>query len=566
MNMQRYGYYEDKNKQFPVSAYIWGHRFRIGQDPMEYLLEFLNVLCGFDYRLGQGIRENMEQDKKNLGFKKATRLGLRRFVFYGATEKSRHFRDDHALQRLLDKLRTSELVKLNPVVHGRDAGFDPVESAKSLLKSFTAVESNRSWFARALFPAHESLLFWEALRKKGHGKSFRDDEADLIADHELDHGVEFTAANFFVRGGQLYYLMLSAGTQGDPELACQITSRLKALMQDSQPSIGQLAQFIDQLWQPESGPEGWEEEETEEGSKHTGYLGWIPEPNTGFFHQMARDVNKLLHAELDSTELLTLFSYLMAFQITQYIYHRSMVLSGKAEDLPKLLVDLLENSRDSSLRRASAVQFREQESQIRVAVQRYLQQEILQLFPGGTSLTDNVAVFMEHLEDHYPVQKKDLSKHHDLLMARFARVNGSPSTEVQRQVFQEQLEDLLMNDFNKNFEGIHRKLAKYCGFVAPPVGSPQRYVLQNNLLKTLVYANLGPTEGMEFTDFMEVLYQKYGLVVGLNQARDSGLFERHRLNAEYYEMNQGVLLEKLKNAGLAFEYSDATAMVQGGQP
>ncbi|GGJ36264.1 hypothetical protein GCM10008938_22970 [Deinococcus roseus] len=564
--MQRYGNYDSKMKQYPVSAYIWGHRFRIGQDPMEYLLEFLNVLYGFDYELGRGIRENEQQDRKTLGFKKATRLGLRRFVFYSEAEKSRHARDDHALQRLLGKLRSSELVKLNPVVTERDAGFDPVESAKSLLKSFTAVESNRSWFARALFPAHERLLFWEALRKKGNSKPLRDDEADLSGDHELDHGIEFTAANFFVRGGQLYYLMLSAGTRQDPQLACSITSRLKHLMKDSQPSIGQLAEFIDRLWQPETDNQDWEDEENEEGSKHTGYLGWIPEPRTEFFFQMAKDVNKLLHADLDATELLTLFSYLMAFQITQYIYHRSLVQSGKTEDLPKLLIDLLENSRDSSLRRASAVQFREQESQIRVAVQRYLQEEVLALFPGGTSLTDNIAVFMDHLEDHYPVPKKELSKHHEALMVRFASVPAPHSMEVQREIFQEKLEDLLMNDFNKNFEGIHRKLAKYCGFVAPLVGSPQRYVLQNNLLKTLVYANLGPGKGMEFTDFLEKLYQKYGLVVGLRQARDSGLFERHRLNAEYYEQNQNVLLEKLKNAGLAFEYSDATAMVQGGQP
>ncbi|GEM49186.1 hypothetical protein [Deinococcus cellulosilyticus] len=565
MSMQRYGNYDSAPKQYPVSAYIWGHRFRIGQDPMEYLLEFLNVLYGFDYELGRGICDGEKQDRKSLGFKKATRLGLRRFVFYSDTEKSRHPRDDFARKRLENKLRQSDLIRLNPTPLGMDSGFDPVESAKSLLKSFTAVESNRSWFARALFPAHESLLFWEALRKKSKTERISEDELHQIEDHELDRGMEFTAANFFVRGGQLYYLLLSAGTRQDPQLACSITSRLKFLMKDSQPSIGQLAQFIDSLWQNESPSEELEEEDPEEGGKGRGYLGWIPEPDQAFCHQMAEDVNKLLHAELDATELLTLFSYLMAFQITQYIYHRSLVLSGKTEMLPRLLVDLLENSRDSSLRRASAVQFREQESQIRVAVQCHFEQELRTLFPGGTSWMENLRKFIDHLGDHYPVKKQDLSNHQTDLEARWSKMTGDKGIEAQRKLFQDRLEELLMGDFNKNFEGVHRKLAKYCGFVAPLVGTPQRYVLQNNLLKTLVYANLGPAERMEFTEFLSLLYQKYGLVVGLSQARESGLFERHRLNAEYYEMNQNMLLQKLKNAGLALEFSDATAMVQGGQ-
>lgn len=561
--MQRYGN-NVKIRQLPISAYIWGHRFRVGQDPIEYMLEFLNVLYGFDYQLGKGIREHPDQDNKTLCFRKMTRLGLRRFVFYGALEKKKHLQDDHALERMVGKIQASELVKLNQME--KFSGFDPIESARSLLRSFTVVDSTRSWFAKSLFPAHEALLFWEARRYDSKKKNRLDRESlQFMEDHELDKGIQFTAANFFARGGQLYYLMLSAGTSHDPDLACQITTRLKYLLRDSQPSLGQLADFIDRLWQTES-PEAWEGAETEEGGNLSGTLGWIPDPNTAFFHQMALDVNKLLHAELDATELLTLFSYLMAFQVTQYIYHRSLVQSGKTEDVPDLLVDMLENSRDSSLRRASAAQFREQESQIRVAVQAYIHREIFELLPGNTSLTDNIAAFLDHISEHYPVRRETLADHHDDLQKRFSEVKEKLTVERQRAIFGEKLQELLIDEFDKHFEGIHRKLAKYCGFVAPLVGSPQRYVLQNNLLKTLVYANLGPGEGMEFTDFLERLYQKYGLVVGLRQARDSGLFERHRLNAEYYEQNQTVLLEKLKNAGLAFEYSDATAMVQGGQP
>jgi len=51
--MERYGHIDREG--YPLAAWIWGHRLRLGQHWMEYLLEFLNVLAGFDYELGQGV-------------------------------------------------------------------------------------------------------------------------------------------------------------------------------------------------------------------------------------------------------------------------------------------------------------------------------------------------------------------------------------------------------------------------------------------------------------------------------------------------------------------------------
>jgi hypothetical protein len=108
---------------------------------------------------------------------------------------------------------------------------------------------------------------------------------------------------------------------------------------------------------------------------------------------------------------------------------------------------------------------------------------------------------------------------------------------------------------------VHRKLAKSVGLVAPRKGPSARFVLGDNLLKALTVANLPPASGMTYDDHLVRLYERYGLVVGPFEARESGLLERQRINVEYYERNRTALLEKMKYGGLAVEYSDATAVV-----
>src|SRR5687767_9418622 len=94
-----YGNFEEADG-YPLADRIFGHRLFDGQGWMEYLLEFLNVLVGFDYRLGQGT----SNDGGVRGYRRNARYGLRRFVFYGENEKTKDPRDDAALVRLCNEL------------------------------------------------------------------------------------------------------------------------------------------------------------------------------------------------------------------------------------------------------------------------------------------------------------------------------------------------------------------------------------------------------------------------------------------------------------------------------
>jgi len=526
---------------------------------MEYLLEFLNVLAGFGYRLGQGLDDHITEADYLTNYRLFTRLGLRRFVFYDEREKTRHPFDDCARTRLWQALREN-------VLHDPRDDQEALALARNLLRAFSAVEAQRSWFAKSLFPAHHNLLFWEALRKRAtryRGRQVPDGTPPQMLDAEIS----FTERNFFARGGEVYYLILSAGTGNASEYRALIPGRLQTLLNDHNRALGVLAEVIDQTWYNLLADNSRDEPQ--------GRLGWIPDPACPLCAYIAQDVATFLRHDLDPLESLDLLAHLIGFHLTLYIYHRAHPeatserhLDGSCLDLcrPMLLVDALDGRDGRVIRNLSAVLFREQEyRQVQKGI-AYVQAQVtawIAELTGDANLAENLIARAEaffnvgrlHRRTRQPYQRRV-----DRLLIRWTA--GELVTAGFAEEYAAALSDLLLGDFRKNFLGVHRKLAKSVGLVAPRKGPSGRFVLGGNLLKALVLANLLPGEQMTFGDFLSRLYQRYGLIVGPGEARMSGLFDRQRVNAEYYDRNRAALLGKMKHAGLVVEYSDATALVE----
>lgn len=553
--MERYGHIDRDG--YPLAAWIWGHRLRIGQHWMEYLLEFLNVLAGFEYELGQGVDGAPKQE-----YTRFTRLGLRRFVFYDDREKTRHPFDEAARAQLLAALQQQ-------VVTGDGDEQSGLDLARSLLRAFSAVEAQRSWYAKSLFPAHHNFLFWEALRKGA--TKYKGRRVPAGTPHRmLDADIAFDARNFFARGGELYYLMLSAGTEGNPDRRQRIAGRLRELLNDHNQALGLLAEIVDRTWQRQVGdgsaPDGGAQDKK-------GRLGWIPDPDCLLYVTVAEDVDTFLQADLDPLETLDLLAHLVGFHLTLYIYHRAHPeatperhADGDCQDIcrPALLVDALEGADGGVIRRVSAALFREQEARILQRARTYVQQQVTAWAAG---VPDEVLARRLDSEAQAHFHLRSLSKRARNAFERKvnALVERYTASALGRDAFvaayAETLTDLLMRDFRKNFLGVHRKLAKAVGLVVPRKGPGARFVLGDNLLKALTLANVPSGTGTTYDAFLARLYKRYGLVVGPGEARASGLFDRQRINAEYYDRNKAALLEKMKHAGLAVEYSDATAVV-----
>lgn len=94
------------------------------------------------------------------------------------------------------------------------------------------------------------------------------------------------------------------------------------------------------------------------------------------------------------------------------------------------------------------------------------------------------------------------------------------------------------------------------------VGTNYRYFMTDKFVEMLVLTNVEPQCSVEFSEFLSLIYTKYGFVIGEEQAKISGLYEQSRLNISYFQRNENALREKLKKNGLLIEYSDATAMIK----
>lgn len=555
--MERYGYLDSQSQGYPVAAWIWGHRLRVGQHWMEYLLEFLNVLAGFDYELGQGINHGGESSAR-LEYQRFTRLGLRRFVFYDEREKTRHPFDDAAHRQLMTALR----LLCNGNSESEDA---PLVLARSLLRALSAVEESRSWFAKSLFPVHHNLLFWEGLRKRATKYEERR-SADGLSPHQLDADVAFDARNFFARGGEIYYLILSAGTRNSPERRKTIAERMRILLTERDAALGELAALIDQTWQ----------QQMDNGGNHTptGRLGWIPDPDCPLYTLIAEDVETFLQAGLDPLEMLDLLAHLLGFHLTLYIYHHSLSdgmpahsdSSSPERRRPCLVIDALEGADGGVVRDIAAAAFREQEIHIIRRAEAYIRTTVEAWVGERPPDVDPYVELDSKARTHFDISRlsrgkqANFTKSVDALIQRLGR---SPDLKALSEGYAEALMNVLQEDFDKNFKGVHRKLAKAVGLAAPRKGPNARFVLGDNLLKTLTLANIPPDGGMTYDEFLQRLYIRYGLIVGIRQAQEAGLLERQRVNGEYFERNRIALLEKMKRAGLATEYSDATAVVGG---
>ncbi|EFO79646.1 hypothetical protein OSCT_2510 [Oscillochloris trichoides DG-6] len=544
-----------QKEQFPIAAWIWGHRLRTGQTWIEYMLEFLSILAGYDYQLGRGLRGG----DADLAYSIPKRLGLRRFIFYDGHEKTRDSRDTRALHELCAELR-----RTMPTPNGH-ADTDIMEQVRSLLRSFSAIEEARSWYAKALFPVHEEFLLWEALRKGSTKKAYAASADDLEL-QQLDKSIDFRARNFFARGGEIYYLILSAGTEHDPALRSRIGERLRHLLTNHNTTLGKIAHIIDRTWS-----------DLVLSADHEGLikgkLGWILDPQCALYRQIAEDLDTFLDNQLDSLECLELLAHLISFHILLYIYHRAHPAShpeGHAAGScleacrPELLIDVLGEQDGGIMRNQSARSLRQHEDWQLQQAHSFITQKIstwVNEYAGDPDLHAQLDAEIQHF---FLASGRTIKETYQAAIPQ-VRATYDPATtdrEALIQIYSQTVFQVLESEFRTNFLRVHRKIGRAIGMIAPHKGPQPRFVLGDTLLKTLIMAIL-PRDALPipFGTLLERLYERYGIVIGPGEVSKAGLLERLRINEEYYTRNRDALRDRMLRAGLLQHYSDATALV-----
>lgn len=498
-----------------LSAQIWGHRFKDGQRGPEYVLEFLNVLYGSDYVFNSDYYFRNKSEN------------LRKFIFEGVKEGSKK-----GIAQLEDEQKLS--------LYERIQDGDKVDVIREFLRNLEVPlidgrgrEADRSWYARTLYPLHESLLFFE-LRTKGKSIAYE--------------------RNFFARGGELYYLMLSYGTENDPELKKSIEERFKLILQKNV-SIEKIVDTIQSALGDKVDDNRKDLYPLKKNPENKEYP-MLPVTNHPLYKEFAEELKNLLQINIDVYDMFKLLISLVSFQLLRYMYDRAK--TDESENI-EFFFDCLDGKNNQILKISSST-FKDNEILIKNKFEDYFRTHFFNLIGDEENVTAQLPIWKEQPEIFLDLM--GLKK----LLSRKKRVTGTLAKcnsykDVTTKLYNT-VKEVISDQLKRHQLSIVRTLARDGGIGNFKTGTNYRYTMTDTFLQTLVFINLRPNESMEYSEFLEKIYNKYGFVIGENQARDSGLYERSKLNISYYHKNEQALREKLKKNGLLIEFSDATAMIR----
>lgn len=503
-----------------LSAQIWGHRFKDGQKGPEYVLEFLNVLKGTSY------------DFAASNYSRVRSTGLRQFIFEG---------DKEGAKTGVVSLTTEQKQSLYELVENKDelnVIRDFFRNLEIPLTDGTGKPANRSWYAKTLYPLHESLLFFELRTiNKGDHKSYNFER------------------NFFARGGELYFLMLSYGTENDNELRTAIQERLKALLCKNKAIENIVSKISSRLSEESKGSSDYYPLKKEvEGSREYPSL---PVTDDVIYHEFAKEFYNLISLNIDIYELFELMTSLITFQLGRYMLKRAQL---NDRDKVTFFFDCLD-AQVGPIQSLSARSFSENELLIKNKFEDFFKQSFEEKIPSEEFVSEHLDSW--HYNPEILIELLGLSRLSKVRKSKVAKVIQKCKSydNVMNQLFNV-VKEIVSDQLKKHQLSIVRGLTRDGGYGGYRRGSKYRYFMTDTFIQALVYANLEPGRQMEFHAFIDKIYQKYGFIIGEIQAKGDGIYEKSKLNVSYFQRNEYALREKLRHNGLLIEYSDATAMIR----
>jgi len=125
-------------------------------------------------------------------------------------------------------------------------------------------------------------------------------------------------------------------------------------------------------------------------------------------------------------------------------------------------------------------------------------------------------------------------------------------------------ESKIIKDAADDSYRLFRKMGKMIGIVIPNTGKGMRFTLSEDIIKFLVLSIIPPKKMITLDEFIELLYQHYGMVIGPKQYKIE--MENSHVKAvgdfSFLEENKKAFSQKLKDCGFLRDLSDATSIVE----
>lgn len=487
---------------FWVDEAIWGHRLHDEQTPWLILLEFLGVLRS-EQLAGRALAE---AEFNALSYRPQTQLRLRNLIFnnpYLLTIGAERLSDDAAWTKWL------ELMEQNAgglesrdfsYLRGRFDTFEDLASVVGFLQS-SAIEgtSNKRWSSKFVFPFGPSALYEDAA--------------------VTSSGVS-TDRRFFARTGEVLYLMLCRSKR-----AAELKERLVGKLFE-QPTV------YDRLVAALQG-----EPQLAERDRPGAYLPCSTHP---IFDQLAEDWIAILDSPISVFDALPHIVTITGLNLVRYQLDRAREL---LDSVPITMICEIVSPRKTVIRDLAADSFQSNNALPGLAIEHYVRSaETSHEWQVAVASDDALLSAAEVLGHQFDWPDPDdlptgMSNPADLINELVARAKTRHGQHVGK---------------------VHSTWARQIGLSSRRSSRRVRYAPTDRLLKTLVVCCV--RERMEFKDFLAALYERYGLVIGDQQA--ASIIGAGRADQEDFSDNARRLEERLISLGLLNRLSDSAAYVE----
>lgn len=490
-----------------VDEAIWGHRLYDEQTPWLCFMEFLNVLNS-EMEAGRAF---VELVPNSLSYSPQSRLYLRNILFNNpqmAVIERQHRNDNRAQwERWKDSMANSAGISSPDYsyLEERFSSFDDFKEIVEFLRSSTIEgENNKRWSSQFVFPFGPNCLY-EDLNIRDNG---------ISADRR-----------FFARTGELLYLMLARSGKGE-----ELLSHFKLRILNKDAKFNRLVAAL----QPNH--ELLHSTSTERKGTYLPYLD-LPE-----YKALAEDWIRLFRCNIPTYDVVPYLINILGLHMILYSLNRSKVILGHA-DRATFVVEIV-SPKKTVVRELSADSFSENQNLSRFAVEHFI---------NKIKDTD---------EWKAAVVRNEVQESRDILERLFCWPKESNKDEFEHiesidELFETFFERAI-NRHKQHFNKFHNVWGREIGLSSRRGSRRSRYAPQDMLLKSLVLCVV-PSR-MEFQEFLEELYSKYGLIIGDKQAKE--YIMKGQADQEAFAENAVRLEQRLSSMGLLKRLSDACAYVE----
>ncbi|MEG3437733.1 hypothetical protein V0288_11440 [Pannus brasiliensis CCIBt3594] len=527
-----------KETQMWVDEAIWGHRLYDEQTPWLTLLEFFGIV---QTELEAG-RAFVEEQYNQLEYASYTRLYLRNILFNNPCLEAVNAEFSTEEERWQEWLT----LMINNCGGINNPDFSYLRQRFTTFRNFLEVvrflqsnaiegDSNKRWSSKFVFPYGVDCLY-EDLRVTPNG--YNNDR------------------RFFARTGELLYLMISRSSQKS-----EILTHLQTIgiINNKSSKWNKLVAIL----QPDS------DKKTRNKNSNPPYL---PYKTLTEFDNLANDWLNLFNCQLPDYDSLPHLVTITGLHLVIYLLKRAKAVLNNQDDSRFINEAVLINQNEPKfIPQIVNAQDNPQDSPTFTFVLEIVapKKTIIRDLASDSFLNNNN--LSTQAVEHYIRRLSQLSKWQnclnsgnstdalDILTEEFCLSDESVN-EIKAsspEILLDNLSEKAITRHKQHVGKFHGNWTKEIGLASSRGSRRNRYAPTDSLLKTLVLCCV--PQRMEFQEFLETLYRKYGFIIGEKQAIVKRLTSL--ADQEAFSDNAERLEQRLASLGLLKRLSDACAYI-----